>query len=134
MSARLLTLDGVPAELLVTLGMRKGTYGSSYGCTEPGAVLLPVTGIRGPMGRKLNQERLVRLLVGIREGHDIPAMPVYPEPGATWVWLLDGRHRLCAAIAVGLRSVPCILESSDTAEAGYRFSEQDKTGWDFAVQ
>jgi hypothetical protein len=82
MGGSLLILDGVPAELLVTLGMHKGAYGSSYRCTEPSAVLLPVTNIRGPMRRKLNQERLVRLLVGIRDGHDIPAMPVYPAPGA----------------------------------------------------
>lgn len=69
----------------------------------------------GPAHRLLNEVRLRRLLKGVRDGDDLPAIHVYRAPGAPMAVLVQGAHRWRVSLALGFLMIPCWLLSSDEA-------------------
>jgi hypothetical protein len=71
MYRRPLTLDCVPESLLGELGIVPGTLaGSSYRCSVAEAFLVRLSDLVVPPERKLNEEALISILLGIRDGED----------------------------------------------------------------
>jgi hypothetical protein len=121
LSRRSLTLDEIPAELLTEYGLHRGcATAPSYRCTDPQSILVPVAEITAGV-RKLNADALRSLLRGVRDGHDLPPVVVFREPGAAAAALLDGLHRLRISVALGFVSIPATQPSRDDAELVYRY-------------
>jgi hypothetical protein len=124
---RPLTLYAISDELLAECGLVRGAArGTSYRCTDPAALYLPLGNMIVPQGRKLNEAALKKILLGFRDGDDIPPVEAFYEPRTTEFHLLDGAHRWRASLAFGFRQIPCELKSRDFAEVarGYRTPEQ----------
>jgi excisionase family DNA binding protein len=127
LNRRPLTLDDVPDELLAECGLRRGGMtASSYRCTDPAAVLVPVAEITGPMQRKLNEDALRSLLRAVRDRVPLPPVVVFREPGAATTMLLDGLHRWKVSTALGFNMIPCMLTTREDAELLYRYGETRK--------
>lgn len=60
------------------------------------------------------EQRMVCVLQGIRQGSALPPVEVLPMEGVMPYRLYDGRHRLCASIAVGFPLVPAVVTDMDT--------------------
>jgi hypothetical protein len=123
---RPLTVYAISDELLAECGLVRGAaLATSYRCTDPAALYLPLGNMIVPQGRKLNEEVLKRILVGFRDGDDIPPVEVFYEPRTTEFHLLDGAHRWRASLAFGFPQIPCELKTRDFAEVarGYRTPE-----------
>lgn len=119
---RILTLDDIPDDLFAEYGLRRrGAVASSYHCSSPQAILVPIADITAPV-RKLNPDALRSLLYGVREGADLPAIVVFREPGAATAALLDGLHRVRISLALGFVSIPAIQPSREEAELCYRYA------------
>jgi len=90
----------------------------SFRCADSGAVLIPVTEIAPPHGRKLNEESLRNVLRGIANDSIFPEPALVFRPsGQTTAHLTHGMHRFRAAQALGLRCLPCIeLEEWEVAQ------------------
>jgi hypothetical protein len=124
---RPLTVYAISDELLAECGLVRGAAPTtSYRCTDPGALYLPLRNMIVPQGRKLNEETLRRILLGFRDGDDIPPVEVFYEPRMTEFHLLDGAHRWRASLAFGFHQIPCELKTRDFAEVarGYRTPER----------
>lgn len=122
MNRRLLTLDGVPDDLLAECGLvRGGASTVSYCCTDPSAVLVPIVEITGPEHRKLNEDAVRSLLQGIRDGAVLPPVVVFREPGAPTAALLDGLHRWRISLALGFLAIPAMQPTRDAADLGYGY-------------
>jgi hypothetical protein len=120
---RPVTVYAISDELLAECGIVRGVArATSYRCTDPAALYLPLGNMIVPQGRKLNEEVLRRILLGFRNGDDIPPVEVFYEPSTTEFHLLDGAHRWRASLAFGFPQIPCELKTRDFAEVarGYR--------------
>jgi hypothetical protein len=118
---RLLTLDSISDELLAQFGLsRRRVKADSYRCTDPTAVLVPLSEISVP-DRKLNEDALRSLLSGVRDSTDLPPVVIFREPGAATARLLDGIHRYRLSAALGFRLIPAIQPTRDDAELCYRY-------------
>ena len=110
-------------ELLAEFGLARGAArGSSYRCTDPAALYLPLANMIVPQGRKLHEEVVKQILRGFRDGDDIAPVEAFYEPTTTEFHLLDGLHRWRASLACGFRQIPCELKTREFAEVarGYR--------------
>jgi hypothetical protein len=124
---RPLTLYAISDELLAECGLVRGAArATSYRCTDPAALYLPLGNLIVPQSRKLNEGALRRILLGFRDGDDIPPVEVFYEPRKTEFHLLDGAHRWRASLAFGFPQIPCELKTRDYAEVarGYRAPER----------
>lgn len=116
-------LYAISDELLAECGLVRGAAGAtSYRCTDPAALYLPLANMIVPQGRKLNEEVIRQILRGFRDGDDIAAVEAFYEPSTTEFHLLDGVHRWRASLAFGFRQIPCELKTREFAEVarGYR--------------
>ena len=78
---RPLTLYAISDELLAECGLVRGAaQAASYRCTDPAALYLPLGNMIVPQSRKLNEAALKRILLGFRDGDDIPPVEVFYEP------------------------------------------------------
>lgn len=117
------TLYAISDELLAESGLaRGGAPTRSYRCTDSSALYLPLANIIVPQGRKLHEATIRRILLGFRDGDDIPPVEVFYEPQTTEFHLLDGLHRWRASFAFGFPQIPCELTTREFAEVarGYR--------------
>jgi hypothetical protein len=120
---RPLTLDGVPGSLLAEYGFTRGTaIEVSYRCTDSTAALVPLGDLIVPVGRKLNEATVRRLLGRLREGAALDPVPVFREPSAAQATLLDGLHRWHVSKELGFSAIPCAYLSREDAEICYRYS------------
>jgi len=102
----------IPFEWLAQAGMQDFVVTSqSYRCTAP-HVLIPLTNIeRVVRARSLDAngfcyDRMMRILVGIRDGNDIvPPVPV-ERIGVDQYGLRDGTHRFYASLTLGFSYLP----------------------------
>src|ERR1700676_1885398 len=80
--------------------------------SDPNATLEPIGLIRPPIlgqsTRGLDETRLFEVLKGIRNGAQIPPVPIFREPGNAIATLLDGAHRYFGSVAAGLTRLPCV--------------------------
>ena len=117
------TLFTISDELLAECGLvRGGARGTSYRCTDPVALYLPLRNMVVPQSRKLNEGVLRQILRGFRDGDDIPPVEAFYEPSKAEFHLLDGVHRWRASLAFGFPQIPCELKTRNFAEVarGYR--------------
>jgi hypothetical protein len=120
---RPLTVYAISDELLAECGLvRGGALATSYRCTDPAALYVRLSNMTVPQGRMLKEEVLKRILVGFRDGDDIPPVEVFYEPRTTEFHLLDGAHRWRASLAFGFPQIPCEFKTRNFAEVarGYR--------------
>ena len=117
---RLLTLSGIPDSMLADYDQRAGaTTAVSYRCTDQSAVLEPLTEIRGPPQRLLNEASLRYHLGLIRDRQSIEPVWVYRALGAPTATLVDGVHRWRLSLALGYAKIPCRhLTKDEAAEYG----------------
>lgn len=101
------------AEWLREAGVQNFTpTASSYRCTAPHVLLAlaeiePISRVRPLDGNGFAHDRLIRVLVGIRDGAALPPVPVERiEKGAHLYRLRDGTHRFYASGALGFSHVP----------------------------
>jgi hypothetical protein len=121
------TLFTISDELLAECGLVRGAArGTSYRCTDPAALYLPLRNMIVPQSRKLSEGVLRRILLGFRDSDDIPAVEAFYEPSTAEFHLLDGVHRWRASLAFGFPQIPCELKSRDFAEVarGYRTQQR----------
>jgi hypothetical protein len=111
----------IPAEWLAEAGMQSFTPGrSSFLCDQP-HVLIPLADIEQPVrivpldANGFARDRLLRILVGIRDDHFIPPIDVeIADPGQRPYRLRGGVHRYCASLGLGFSHVPAdIVERLD---------------------
>lgn len=124
---RPLTLYAISDELLAECGLVRGAApATSYRCIDPAALYLPLANMIVPQSRRLNEAALKRILLGFRDGDDIPPVEVFYEPHTTGFHLLDGAHRWRASLAFGFPQIPCELKTREFAEVarGYRTPER----------
>jgi hypothetical protein len=124
---RPLTLYTISDELLAECGLvRDAATATSYRCTDPSALYLLLGNMIVPQSRKLNEAALKRILLGFRDGDNIPPVEAFYEPRTTHFHLLDGVHRWRASLAFGFPQIPCELKTRDFAEVarGYRTPER----------
>jgi hypothetical protein len=124
---RSLTLYAISDELLAECGLVRGAApATSYRCTDSAALYLPLGNMIVPQSRKLNEAILKQILLGFRDGDDIPPVEAFYEPRTTEFHLLDGVHRWRASLAFGFPQIPCELKTRDFAEVarGYRTPER----------
>jgi hypothetical protein len=117
------TLYTISDELLAECGLVRGAArATSYRCTDPAALYLPLGNMIVPQSRKLNEAVVRRILLGFRDGDDIPPVEAFYEPRTTDFHLLDGEHRWRASLAYGFPQIPCELKTREFAEVarGYR--------------
>jgi hypothetical protein len=124
---RSLTLYAISDELLAQCGLVRGAApATSYRCTDPAALYLPLGNMIVPQSRKLDEAVLKQILLGFRDDDDIPPVEAFYEPRTTQFHLLDGVHRWRASLAFGFPQIPCELKTRDFAEVarGYRTPER----------
>jgi hypothetical protein len=120
---RPVTVYAISDELLAECGLvRGGAPATSYRCTDPAALYVRLSSMIVPQGRMLNEAVLRRILLGFRDGDDIPPVEVFYEPRTTEFHLLDGAHRWRASLAFGFPQIPCEFKTRNFAEVarGYR--------------
>jgi hypothetical protein len=121
------TLYAISDELLAECGLVRGAApATSYRCTDPAALYLPLGNMIVPQSRKLDEAVLKQILLGFRDDDDIPPVEAFYEPRTTQFHLLDGVHRWRASLAFGFPQIPCELKTRDFAEVarGYRTPER----------
>jgi hypothetical protein len=110
-------LYAISDELLAECGLARGAArATSYRCTDPAAVYVPLGNMIVPQGRKLNEDVVRQILRGFRDGDDIAPVEAFYEPRTTEFHLLDGLHRWRASLAFGFRQIPCELKTREFAE------------------
>lgn len=119
---RPLTLDEVSPALILEYGLRPGGSAlPAYRCDDPSAVSLVLDELMLNTARKLHEPSVRWLLARIRDRLPIDPVPVFREPGAPRVTLLDGMHRWRVSRALGLACIPCNYVSRVDAETRYGY-------------
>jgi hypothetical protein len=118
----------VPDNLRAEYGLTPGGAAlRAYACEDPAAVMVSVTGVWGPViapGRRgYSPVKLRPILQAIAAGIPLPPVPVYLEPADGRLVLLDGAHRLGAAVACGYAEIPCYPVTREEAEARYGYPD-----------
>jgi hypothetical protein len=116
----------VPDNLLIDYGLTPGGAANrAYPCTDPAAVIVAVTGVWGPgiaPGRRgYSPIKLRPILQAIAAGTPLPPVPVYLDPADGRLILLDGAHRLGAAVACGYAEIPTHPVTREEAELRYGY-------------
>ena len=103
----------IPAGWLREAGVQNFTpTRSSYHCTMPHELLAladiePVMRTKPLDGNGFAHDRMISVLVGIRDGVVLPPVPVERiKPGAHLYRLRDGTHRFYASLILGFSHLP----------------------------
>jgi len=100
---------------------RNRASATSFTCTDPQALRIPVTGIAYSHDYRLRRATAGDLLQRIHHEVALDPIVVTRRPGNCEFVLIDGLHRLLVSIAVGFPSIPAHLISYEKAnQDGFR--------------
>ena len=100
-------LDKISDEMLAACGHSPGAATTaSYLSTDPEAVHIPLAEISFSRLRQLNEDETKRILRAFQSGSALPPIIICRRPYAVEFTLVDGLHRLRAALAFGFRDDP----------------------------